>query len=200
MQLRCAAGRVDIVARRAGEAGVQDADIDGVRGRLLEFRQQALRRLWLGEAEAVQDDVQRARTQLHRLGPPAEHLDGRRQDEFLRDARHRIMIAPHLEDLDAGAMQALHLARQEARRLHRGLVAIIEIASDDERVDLLFKAQVDNGDQRPPRGVADQLRKVAVTQSEGAQRRIEVDVGGMDETERHGGTIASHAPARLAIR
>ena len=30
----------------------------------------------------------------------------------------------------------------------------------------------DNGDQRPPCGVADQLREVAVAQSEGAQRRI----------------------------
>jgi hypothetical protein len=49
--------------------------------------------------------------------------------------------------------------------LHRGLPAVVEVVGDQKRVDLL-------GERR-------------VAQRERAQRRIAVNVGGVDESERH---------------
>ena len=46
------------------------------------------------------------------------------------------MVAADDEDADARLMQPAELFGQKPRRLHRGLVAIIEIAGQQQRVDL----------------------------------------------------------------
>ena len=58
---------------------------------------------------------------------------------------------------------------EEPRRLHRGLVAVVEVSGEQERVDLLVEAKVDDADEGAPRRVADQLRQVGIAQRERAQ-------------------------------
>ncbi len=57
----------------------------------------------------------------------------------------RVVIAAHDEALDAGLMETTKLACQEAGRLHGGLVAVVKVARDEERVHGLVETQVDNG-------------------------------------------------------
>ena len=86
-------------------------------------------------------------------------------------------------------MQALHLLGQEPGRLHRGLFAIVEVAGQKKRVDLLVDAQIDDPHESPPRGIADQRGELGIAQGERAERRIEVDVGGVDEAIGHAGAV-----------
>ena len=95
------------------------------------------------------------------------------------------MVAADLEHADASLMQACHLRGQEARRLHRRLVAIIKIAGDDECVDTLCKAKIDYGDERLSAGVADKLGEFGVTQRQRTQRRVEMNVGRVYELKCH---------------
>jgi hypothetical protein len=73
------AGRIAIVARGAGEAGMQQRDIGEPLDRRLELRQQAFGRMGLGKADSVDCDA--ARFKQDGLGPAAKQLDavGKRQ-------------------------------------------------------------------------------------------------------------------------
>ncbi len=99
---------------------------------------------------------------LHDLGTPAEDLHRGRQDKFLRDLRHGIMIATDLEHGNAGLMQALHLRRQKPRRLHRGLFAVIEIARNNQRIDGLIDAEIDDPINAWRVAIPHQCRKLAL--------------------------------------
>ena len=74
------------------------------------------------------------------------------------DARQRIVIAANGIDGDVCLVQPLHLTGQKSCRLHRRLVAIVKIAGNHQRIDLLLEAQIDDGDQRLSCRPADQLR------------------------------------------
>jgi len=184
VQIGGTARRIGIMARRAAKTGVQDTDVDGVRDRPAIAWQQAFGRGRIGEAEPMDGHRFLARRALdqHMLGPAAKQLDQIRQHQLLRDPGKGVMIAADDEAADTGGGQASQFIRQERSRLHRGLVAVIKIAGDDKRVDALFQAQVDNGAERLPRGGADEAGKVRIAQSQRLQRRIEMDVSGMDET------------------
>ena len=79
------------------------------------------------------------------------------------------MVAADDEDSNAGLAEPPELFGEKTRRLHRGLVAIVEISGDQERVDLLVQAKVDHPDEGTPGGVADQLRQVGMAQRKRAQ-------------------------------
>ncbi len=82
-------------------------------------------------------------------------------------------------------MQTLHLIGEEPRRRHRGLVAVVEVARQQERIHLLGDAEVDDAHEGLARGVADQRGELGIAQRERAERRIEMDVGGVDEAIGH---------------
>lgn len=67
-------------------------------------------------------------------------------------------------------MQASHLRRQEPRRFHRGLIAIVKIAGDDQRIDPLCKAEIHDGDECLATGVADEFGKIGVPSCTCARR------------------------------
>ncbi len=146
-------------------------------------------RVLLGEADPVDCDVERARRAPHDLGAPAEHFRGVRQGQLAGDARLGVVVAADDEGRDAGLVQPPQLIGEEARRLHRRLVAVVEVARDQERVDLLRKAEVDDRDERPPGRAADELGERRLAQGQRAKGRIEVNVGGMNESERHRGMV-----------
>ena len=97
------------------------------------------------------------------------------------------MVPPDLEDDDAAVVEAFHLLSEEPRRLHRRLVAIVEVAGNDEGVDPLVEAEVDDGHECLTGRVSDEGREIGVPHSQRAERRIEMDVRRMDEAKRHGG-------------
>jgi hypothetical protein len=82
-------------------------------------------------------------------------------------------------------MQPPHLAGQKPRGFHGCLITVIEITGNDQRIYLFVDAQIHNRGKGLARGIANQLGKVAVSQSQGAQGRIEMEIGGVNEPERH---------------
>ncbi len=96
------------------------------------------------------------------------------------------MIAANDEDADISRVQLADLVGQEARRLHRGLVAVVQIARQQQGVHPLLQAQLDDARERLPCRIADQFRQFPVPQRQRPQRRIQMDVGGVDEPEWHG--------------
>ena len=78
------------------------------------------------------------------------------------------------------------LVGEKPRRLHRRLFAVVKVAGDHERVDLLRQAEINHGDKGFSRRPADQLGELRIAQRQRRQRRIEMDVGGMNELESHG--------------
>ena len=101
------------------------------------------------------------------------------------DLRQRVVIAADGECLDTGLMQALHFRSQKARGLHRRLLAVIEIAGDDQCIDLFLDAEIDNGNQRLTGGDPDHAGKFGVAERQRTERGIEVNIGGVDETKCH---------------
>ena len=164
---------------------MQHADIDRALMRGAELRQQTLRRVLLREAHAVHDDVQAAPRKRDRFRAAAEHFHQLRQGEFARNAGLGVVVAANDEGLDPRLVQAAELVREKARGLHRSLLAVVEVAGDQERVDLLSKRELDHGGKGFARRSADHLRKRRLAQRQSAQRRVKVDIGGVNESEGH---------------
>jgi hypothetical protein len=93
---------------------------------------------------------------LDRLGPPAEDLHLLGEHQLPGDGRAGVVVAPDDEGADARFREPPQLLRQEAGSLHRRLVAVIKIASQEQRIDLLVEAKIDDADEGMPRGIADQ--------------------------------------------
>ena len=94
------------------------------------------------------------------------------------------MIATNHEDANPGLMQAPDLLGQETGRFHRCLVAIIKVACQQQRVDMLFQAQIDNAHESPPCRVPNQIGKIRIAQGKRTQRRVQMDIRGVDEAIR----------------
>ena len=190
VEIRKPAGRVEAVSRRAVDARVQHADVDASGNRGVEFRQQTVGRVLVGETHAVNRRLEPAAGERHSFRAPGEDLDQLRQGQLPGDAGLSVVVAADDERLDARLMEPPQLIDKKARRLHRRLFAVVEVASDQERIDLLRKAEINHDDKGFSRRPADQLRKLGVAQRQRRQRRIEVNVGGVNESDRHGLTGA----------
>ena len=141
--------------------------------------------LGLAKLNAMEHNIEPAGGLKHRLGTAAEDRDRVRKHQLFRYPRHGVVVSADLENPDAGLMQACHLRGQEARRFHRRLVAIIKIAGDDECIDTLRKAEIDNGDERLAAGVSDELGEIGVSHRQRTQRRVEMNVGRVYESKCH---------------
>ena len=169
-QIRQPARRVIVMTGRTVEAGVHQVDIDRPLHRRPIARQQALRRLPLAKADAMDQ---------HRQG------DAVGQAQFTGDARLGIVIAANQIATNACQMQPVKLRRQEQRRLHGCLLAVIQIAGDQQRIDPFLQAQINHRSECLPRRGADQFAQRRVAQSKAAQGGVEMYVGGVNETEGH---------------
>ena len=192
-----AAGRVQVVALGAGETGVQQADVHGALRPRPVFGHEALGRVRLGEAQAMDRHGEIAVCPVDRdgLGLSGEDLDRIGKAEFFGDARQGVVVAPDHEASNAGLVQPPDLLGQEPRRLHRGLLAVVEIPGQQQRVHLLGEAEIDDRHERAPGRVADQIGERRIAQRQRAQRRVEVDVGRVDEAIGHD---PCPSPARCA--
>ena len=150
----------------------------------------------LCEADAM--DVNLAavlqRTGLDRLSPAVEQMHVLGKGQFPGDLRLRIVVATNEEDADVGGLQPAHLPHQEQRRRHGGLRSVIEVARDDDRIHPFGDGEVDDALQRLARRPAHEIAEVGIAQGKRGERRIEMQVGRMEEAERHGRTIAFAFP------
>ncbi len=116
--------------------------------------------------------------------PPKTFTDSGNSSSFVIFDK-RIVIAADQERADPRLVQAFDLLGQEPGGLHRGLLAVVEVAGQQQRIDLLVDAEVDDPHESLPRGIADQCGELGVTERERTQRTIEMDVGGVDEAIGH---------------
>ena len=185
MQIDHGAGGINVVAHAAVQAGMHQADVEraGNGGGIV--RQQAFGRVRFGEAEAVDRNRQHAVDHLG-IGLGAEHGDRGGEHQFAGDLGQRIMVAPNDEGGDARRIKALQFLLQKAGGFHRHLIAVIQIARNQQGIDPFGDAQIDDPGQGITRGNADQRLQRRVTQRQRAQRAVKVQVCGMDKTEGHG--------------
>ena len=95
-----------------------------------------------------------------------------------------VMIAANHEHPDSGLGQALHLADKEQRGFHAFKITVVKIAGNQQGVYPLGKAQLHGIGERLPGGPANQTGNRRIPQRQRPQRRIQMNVGGVDEAER----------------
>ena len=162
------------------------AEIDGAVVPRAKLGQQAFGRVPLGEAHTMHRDIEPAAAKDDRLRAPGEDLDRFRKRQLPGDARLRVVVTADDEGRDPRLMQPPELVGEKAGGLHRGLLAVVEVAGDQESVDLFGKAEVDDRRESLARRPADEVGKLRLAQRQRAQGRVEMNVGGMNELERHG--------------
>jgi hypothetical protein len=64
------------------------------------------------------------------------------------------------------------------------LLTVIEVTGKQQGVNLLVETQIDDAHESPPRRIPDQIGKIGVTQGKRTQRRVQMDIRGMDEAVR----------------
>ena len=140
---------------------MHESDVDGALDRAPVLAEQAVRRVRLGEAQAVHDDARLPAvpsTGTASAWPP-KTLTEFGKVNLLRDPRQCIVIASDDEDADAGLVQPTKLLGEIPRCLHRRLIAVVEVACEEERIDFFVEAKIDGAREGLPRRGADQIRE-----------------------------------------
>jgi hypothetical protein len=119
-----------------------------------------------------------------RLRAPAEHFHRLRQSEFARDAGLGAVIAANDEGPDARLINALQLVSEEARRLRRGLLAVVEASTAISSASNC-SARLRSMTAAKAFRLAPPMNSARAAPRQRTQRRIDVNVGGVDESERH---------------
>ena len=126
--------------------------------------------------------------QVHRLGTAAgEFFDVVGQHQLAGNGALRVVVALDEKDLDVGTAQAHHLGAEEQTRVEVGPVAVVQVACQQHEVHTLGQGQVDQVFQSPAGGVAQALYRRTGIAAQATQRAVDVQVGGVKETERAGG-------------
>ncbi|MNU29789.1 hypothetical protein D3C71_182680 [compost metagenome] len=166
----------------AGQRRVQHADIEpsGL-GPWIGERKIFIRRAF-GEALSVQRDLQM-------LQPEGAGLAGRELANILRQrdgsGNHAfgVVIALEQKDRDAGTLQPRHLAVEEQADLVVLPVAVINVAGDDEEIDLALDRLIDKCRKGLSACLDKKLGEIGILESQPLERAAEMQVCGMDEAE-----------------
>jgi hypothetical protein len=95
--------------------------------------------------------------------------------------------------LRSGSMVYVHFRSQassllpasESMKITIGPITVIEVAGEDDEIYTLGQRELDQTTKRFPRGPAQRLNWCAFIFIEPAQRAIQVDVSGVQETHGH---------------
>ena len=126
--------------------------------------------------------------------PRRQHVA--REGQPRREHRLRIVVAADGDHRDAGALQLGELGHQEMAGAPILPIPIVEVAGEQDEADLLLLGELDQVDQRLPRGAPDAVRRRIRIQA--TQRRIQMQVGGVEEGEVHQANQARTASRRNA--
>ena len=176
------AGCVVRMSVHAAHASVQNADIE-----------EAVDRVWIGGGEVVGDIAQPEALAMKRHAKllkheclrftRGKHLDALGHAQTPRDLAFRIVVAVKDEGRDVRFRKAANLAGEEQPGLIVAPIAIIEIACDHHKIDLLINRFGDEIVESLPRRRTNALDGRPVIPREPPQRTIEVNVCGVNETE-----------------
>ena len=100
------------------------------------------------------------------------------------------MVAVEQVDRDAGLVEPSHLAHEEAPGVEVAPGPVVEVAGDDDEVDREFDGLIDQAREGVPCGIAQKLDRRVLVGGKAAQRAVEMDVGGVDESHGVGLFIA----------
>ena len=185
--LECARAVVVVSGGRASHVAVKNAHLETGPGCTGKAQREILRFAALGEAHA-----------LHRGHGDSVDLDGHRLDcsgsedgdafgpgtPESRPARlDRVVIAVDDEAGDARRRQAGEAVTQAQLSPKSSLGPVIDVARDDEKGGAPLQAQIDEGVERDQRGFSEPLGHERRRRGDAFERRIEVQVRCMDETE-----------------
>ena len=94
------------------------------------------------------------------------------------------MIAIEQEDGDIGLRQPAHLLHEEKAGLIVAPVAVIEVAGDDNEVDLVLDRLADEIIEGGAGRGANAFGRGALLPGKSLQGAVEMDIAGMDEAKR----------------
>ena len=95
----------------------------------------------------------------------------------------RVVVALNDEDADAVLVEELHLFANVNRRVKVGTVFVVEVAGDQQKVNLFVDCQLNEIVERLARGDAQGFGRSTFVLIEILQRAVEMDIGSMDELE-----------------
>ena len=181
-QIGKGAGRVVRMPALAAEAGVQDPDVEIAGERRRVGLGEVLIDVAPGKALAMQRDRKVGMVEsLGRFGAKGLHVAGQR--EVAGDLALGVVVAVQQIDRDPGGIEPAHLRREiEAGRIVAPL-PVIEIAGDDHEVDPLGNGLVDQPLEGLACRAANTLRRRVLLSRQAAQRAVQVDIGGVQETK-----------------
>jgi hypothetical protein len=163
------------------QRGVQHADVEPAGHRIGIAHGQVLQRRRVLEAAPVQGHAQGV--DAEGLGPAGvEDVDVGRKAQPARHLALGVVVAVEQIDRDAGLVQPAHLAHEEVAGVEVAPGAVVEVAGDDEEIDRQLDRLVHEVGEGVPRGVAQRLHRGVLVGGQPAQRTVEVDVGGVDES------------------
>ena len=134
--------RIKVMAGSAAQAGVQQPDIHRVGNLRFEASEQAFRGVGLGETDAVDSNGKDAPLALHghRRRAAAEDSDRVREDQLPGDPGQGVVVAADDEHPHPSLVQPVDLIGKEPGGLHRSLLAVVEVAREQQGVHLLVEA------------------------------------------------------------
>lgn len=184
-QARRGAGRVVGVALRAAQVGVQQPHAEAVPG-AAEARGEVVAHLhvWIGDAlHAAQAPA--FALHLHLFPVRAKHLHRGGQPQRAGVSAQRVMVAVDDEGGDARRVQPSQLAPQRQPRAHRAVLHVEEVTGEQQEGHPLPQADLRDARERAERRIleAPQERPLG---GDAPERRVQVQVGGMNELEGHG--------------
>ena len=103
-------------------------------------------------------------------------------------------------DRDVRVPQAAKLLRQIEPGVVVAPVAVVEVAGDEHEIDAALERQIDHPLERPPRRAADPLDGRVLVLLQAPEGAVEVDIGGVQERDRHGGPFNSGSQRRELLR
>ena len=147
------------MTRRSAQTCVHDAHIDRPFAGPGKLSQQRLGCLRAGETQPMKSHVEATGGMQDRLRAPSKNRYRVREHKLFRNPRQGVMVSANLQHPDPCLVKARHLRCKEASGLHRRLIAIIEVAGNDERVDAFREAKINDRNESLPTSVSDKARR-----------------------------------------
>ncbi len=112
-----------------------------------------------------------------------KHADIGGQCELAGDLAFGVVIAVKQKDGDLCLRQPAHLLHEEESGLVIAPIAVIEVSSDDDEIDLVLDRLIDEVLERGARGGANPFGRSALLSGQSLKGAVEMGLAGMDEAK-----------------
>jgi len=110
--------------------------------------------------------------------------DVRGQNQLARNHALRIVVTLHHEDADTRSVQSHHLLAEEKASVEILPVAVVDIAGEEDEGDFLLEGFVDQPLEGTAGCGAEARDRRAFIAVKAAQRAVDVEVGGVEESDQ----------------